>query len=119
MSKDDGRRGLKSTTWSGRSQLIMKVTVEAWRMKEATFWANVEARRAGRAQHLDPPFGTKCIELLLVLVMFSYALSHEFNFFDQGVEEIRRPDLNGPSIQNERQNLFASALDVQILHCLP
>ena len=28
--------------------------------------------------------------------------SRKLDFVDEGVEEIRRPDINGPSVQNER-----------------
>ena len=45
--------------------------------------------------------------------------SRELDLVDEGAEEIHRPDVNGPSVQNERQNLFAGVLYIQILHGLP
>jgi hypothetical protein len=51
--------------------------------------------------------------------LVDYFMSRELDFVDEVAEGIHRPDFYGPSVQNERQNLFASATDVKILHGLP
>ena len=41
---------------------------------------------------------------------------HDLHFLDQRAEEVCGPNLYGLAIQQKRQDVFASTLDVQILH---